>query len=191
MEFSMSLELISAVKWCAVIAACCVASVIDVRRRKIPNNLTAPLLLSAFAWGMLSGGVDGLTTALLGMLVAGLPFFVLWMIGGGGAGDAKMMFAIGAWLGPENAFIAAIAVGIAGGLLSLAYAGAHKRVLISLANTGWMVLTMPFVLLGPGRLQDRQKLLPGSGDVPLKTPYSLAMLAGTCAAAMWVWTCAH
>jgi len=62
---------------------------------------------------------------------------------------------------------------------------------ISLLNTAWMTLTLPLVLLGPGRLQERQKLCPPSGDRPLKTPYSVAMLAGTCAAAMWVWTWAH
>ena len=138
----------------------------------------------------MTGGFAGLGEAFGGMAIAGLPFFLLWMIGGGGAGDAKMMFAIGTWLGIDNGFIAAVSVGVAGGILSLAYAVGHGRLLISLLNTAWMMLTLPFVVLGPGRLQERQKLLPPSGDQPLKTPYSVAMLAGTCAAAMWVWTCA-
>lgn len=174
------------VPWAVVIVASAVAVTVDVRSRRIPNKLTGPLLLGGLVWGLLSGGTDGLWQAFGGMAVAGVPFILLWLIGGGGAGDAKMMLALGSWLGTEHAFIAAIAVALAGAILSLVYAKAHRRLLRALANTAWMIVTLPFVLLGPGRLQDRQKLLPGSSDQPLKTPYSVAMLAGTVAAAGWV-----
>jgi Flp pilus assembly protein protease CpaA len=174
------------INWCVVIAGCCVAAAIDVYCRRIPNKLTGPLLFIGLLWWMFHGEFG---SSLSGMAVAGLPFFVLWMMGGGGAGDAKMMLALGAWLGTDRAFFCAIAVGIAGGILSLIYAGAHRRLKFALANTGWMILSMPFVVLGPGRLLDRQKLMPASADKPLKTPYSLAMLAGTCALAGWMWVC--
>jgi len=181
---------VKVIGWAVVIAACCYAVTVDVRVRRIPNKLTFPLWLAGILFWLVTGGIAGLGEAFGGMAIAGLPFFLLWMIGGGGAGDAKMMFAIGAWLGIDNGFVAAVSVGVAGGLLSLAYAVGHGRLLISLMNTAWMTLTLPFVVLGPGRLQERQKIVPPSGDRPLKTPYSVAMLAGTCAAAMWVWTCA-
>jgi prepilin peptidase CpaA len=177
------------IQWGVVITACCVAAIIDVRCRRIPNQLTVPLFLTGVAWWVAARGMGGLADALAGMAVAGAPFFLLWLTGGGGAGDAKMMFAIGAWLGPVDGFLATLAVALAGGILSLAYATAHRRSLIALANALWMTFTLPFVLLGPGRFSDRQKLVPASGDVPLKTPYSVAMLAGTCAAAGWIWIC--
>ncbi len=185
----MPAALLHSVGWIVVISACLAAVRVDVRVRRIPNKLTFPLWAGGILWWLAIAGWSGIGETFGGMAVAGLPFFVLWMIGGGGAGDAKMMFAIGAWLGLANAFVAAVAVGIAGGILSLAYAAGHRRLLISLMNTGWMMLTLPFVVLGPGRLQDRQKLMPVSGDQPLKTPYSVAMLIGTIAAAAWIWTC--
>jgi prepilin peptidase CpaA len=177
---------VMAVKWFAVIAACCVAAVIDVRRRKIPNRLTIPLFLSGIAFWILTRGLGGLGETLGGVVVAGLPFYVLWMIGGGGAGDAKMMIALGAWVGIEDAAIVAIAVGLAGGLLSIGYALARGRLTIAMANTGWMMLTLPMVVFG-----QRARVSPPSGDEPVKTPYSVAMLAGTCAAAIWIYTCAR
>ena len=177
-----------AFNWFVVIAACCCAVSVDVRVRKIPNKLTLPLWLAGILWSVSTGGMTGLGETFGGMAVAGLPFFLLWIIGGGGAGDAKMMFAIGAWLGITHGFYAACAVGVAGGILSLGYALGHGRLLNSLANTAWMTITLPFVLLGPGGISERQKLMPPTAE-KLKTPYSVAMLAGTVAAALWVWSC--
>src|SRR4051812_37292377 len=74
--------------WIVVIAACCYAVTIDVRVRRIPNALTFPLWGAGIAWWLITGGFAGLGEAFGGMAIAGLPFFVLWMIGGGGAGDA-------------------------------------------------------------------------------------------------------
>lgn len=186
---ALTTEVIRAIGWAVVIAATCYAVTIDVRVRRIPNNLTLPLWICGMIWGLASGGFNGLADSLLGMAVAGLPFFMLWIIGGGGAGDAKMMFAIGAWLGLPNAFVTIIAVGVAGGILSLVYAFRHGRLVSSVMNTVWMMVSVPFVVLGPGRLQDKQRVMPASADQPLKTPYSVAMLMGTVAAAIWVYTC--
>ena len=180
--------LFTLVNWMVVITACGVATNVDLRCRRIPNKLTFPLLASGLAWWLIIGGLHGFYDSLGGMAIAGFPFIILWIMGGGGAGDAKMMLAIGAWLGIDHGFVAAVSVGLAGGLLSLAYAKAHRRLVSAVANTAWMIVTMPFALLGPGFLQDRQKLMPTSSDKPLKTPYSVAMLAGTCGAALWLLT---
>lgn len=82
-----------------------VAAVTDLRTRKIPNKLTIP----AFVLGLIFQlwfhpyGDETIVGSLLNVAAAfGLGFgtlFVLWMVGGGGAGDTKMMGALSVWLG--------------------------------------------------------------------------------------------
>ena len=79
----------------------------DLRTRRIPNWLTVPSLVLALivhgCHGLVVHGYRGLMDELLFSLLGfaagfGVLFF-LWLIGGGGAGDVKMMAALGAWLG--------------------------------------------------------------------------------------------
>lgn len=71
----------------------------DTRSRRIPNWLT----LSAFALGLVYQGVfhqgPGLVDAGWAFVVGFGTFFVLWIIGGGGGGDVKLMGALSVWLG--------------------------------------------------------------------------------------------
>src|SRR5687767_14629109 len=126
------IDAFTAVIWMVVIAGSFLAVTVDVRCRRIPNKLTLPLWAAGVTVWLITGGIGGLGDSLGGMAIAGLPFFLLWIISGTGAGDAKMMFAIGAWLGIKYAFVATVAVGVAGGILSLAYAVGHGRLLITL-----------------------------------------------------------
>ncbi len=62
-----------------------------------------------------------------------LPFFLL---GGMGAGDVKLMAALGAWLGPAEAFAIAIYASLAGGVLALGVALATGYLRTALRNVG-------------------------------------------------------
>jgi prepilin peptidase CpaA len=107
------------VQWGVVIGASLAAALIDLRIRKIPNRLTLPLAATGFAFAALSGGWAGAGDSLAGFLALLLPFFALFALKGTGAGDAKMMGAIGAWLGLRSGIVVLLAVAIAGGVLSL------------------------------------------------------------------------
>ncbi len=71
----------------------------DLRTRQIPNWLTVPSLVLALTVHSFHGRLDGLVFSLLGFAAGFGVLFLLWLIGGGGGGDVKMMAALGAWLG--------------------------------------------------------------------------------------------
>jgi prepilin peptidase CpaA len=64
-----------------------------------------------------------------------LPFFAL---GGMGAGDVKLLAALGAWLGPTQAVWLALFSLIAGGVLGLAVALGFGYLTQAFANILWM-----------------------------------------------------
>src|SRR5262245_53599856 len=79
------------------------AAVIDVRTRRIPNWLTVSGLATGIIFQTAIGGISGLGLALAGFAVGFGILLVLWLVGGGGGGDVKLMAAIGAWVGPLHA----------------------------------------------------------------------------------------
>lgn len=90
-----------------VVAFTLVAAVCDYRTKKLPNWLTVPAFAAGLLYHVIHGAVvDGFSGAWseflfsMGGFATGFGIlFVLWLIGGGGAGDVKMMGALGAWLG--------------------------------------------------------------------------------------------
>lgn len=88
------------------------AAVCDYRTKKLPNWLTVPGFAAALAFHAVSGGLaggwagvgHGLLYAFGGFGVGFGILLVLWLIGGGGAGDVKLMGALGAWFGAKHTF---------------------------------------------------------------------------------------
>jgi prepilin peptidase CpaA len=101
-------------------AALLVASVSDIRSRRIPNWLVMALAVLGMLYSAISlSPVHGVTRALLGMLlgfVLWIPFYALRMLG---AGDVKLFAAASCWLALSQVIGAALAAALAGGVLSV------------------------------------------------------------------------
>ncbi len=95
------MSFLSVVFGVVVVAFTLGAAVIDLRTQKIPNWLTVPFCLAGIAFNLIWQGWAGLQVSLLGFAAGFAIMFVLWLIGGGGAGDLKLMAALGTWLGPK------------------------------------------------------------------------------------------
>ena len=81
--------------------------------------LTLPSILIALVYHTISSGTGGLLFSLAG-LGAGIGLLILpYLMGGMGAGDAKLMGAVGAYVGARGVFIAFLFTAVAGGLYAL------------------------------------------------------------------------
>jgi prepilin peptidase CpaA len=151
-----------------------IAVLTDVRERRIPNEVTVggavvALILASIA----TGGVPG--ASLLGMAVALALTVPLFALGALGAGDAKLMAAVGAFVGIGNLLPVVLYAGLAGGLLGLVSSirrGVIIPVLLETRNTVVHTLTL-------GRYGRRQTI----EDPDARTiPYGVAIAAGALAA---------
>jgi prepilin peptidase CpaA len=77
-----------------------VAAISDWRTRKLPNWLTVSALVTALVFHIAMGGFSGLLFSLSGFAIGFGILLILWLVGGGGGGDVKLMGAVGAWMGP-------------------------------------------------------------------------------------------
>jgi prepilin peptidase CpaA len=107
----------------------------DARSRRIPNRLTYAAIAAGFAVRAALGGWLGLESAVWGALAAGGVFFLLFVVGGMGGGDVKLMAAVGAWAGLNQAVPILLAAALAGGVLAIVYMIANRSVGRTLLNS--------------------------------------------------------
>jgi len=93
----------------------------DLRRHRIPNALTGLGVIAGLALQAVGGGVHGLTSGLLGVGVGLACFAPFYLLRAMGAGDVKLLAAIGAFLGPLGCFYAALASLLVGGVGAISY----------------------------------------------------------------------
>ena len=108
-----------------------VATLTDVTSHRIPNTLLAPALSIAILAATAFGGMHGLQMAIAGFGVGLAMMLPLYLIGGMGAGDVKLLAVAGAFLGPHGALIAGVMTFVAGalfGLIWLAWRVVHPSI---------------------------------------------------------------
>jgi prepilin peptidase CpaA len=106
----------------AAIGVATVAVGCDLATRRIPNQLTFGAALVALVVQGYAAGWPGVAASLAGWLVGIAFFFPVFALGGMGAGDVKLLGAIGAWVGPVTAAWVALYSAVAGGVMALGVA---------------------------------------------------------------------
>ena len=96
-----------------------IAAVIDIRVKKIPNLITFPTMVLGPVYYGVTNGWDGLLFSLGGLALGMGIFFILYMMGGMGAGDVKLMGAVGAIVGSKGILLTALFSAIVGGVYAL------------------------------------------------------------------------
>jgi prepilin peptidase CpaA len=118
----------------ALIAVVATAAVYDVRTRKIPNWLNLSGVILGLGLNTLLLHAHGIVVALLGMGLALLIYVPLYLIRGMGAGDVKLMAAVGSIAGPQNWLGIFLVTAILGGIAAFALVLSKRRIPETLAN---------------------------------------------------------
>jgi prepilin peptidase CpaA len=118
-----------------------VSAIVDLRSRRVPN----PLTLGVAALG-LTLAVVGLSGVSPMGAVAGLALGLLLMlpghvIGATGAGDVKLLAALGTLLGPRGIVVAFVYAALAGGILALIVARRRRVLRETVERTATLVRT--------------------------------------------------
>lgn len=157
------------------------AGVLDWRFRKIPNWLTVSGAVLGIAANVILFRSPGLKTALLGMLLGLallLPFVLLRSLG---AGDWKLVGALGACLGPRSLLAVLFGAILVAGAMALGviiWKGRLKQTLLNMAR----MLAAVFSLRMPGAEVSLDN--PESTKIPFGVAVALAVLFYGIAAAM-------
>ena len=163
----------------AVLLVAFTAVAFDVRTRRIPNVLSFGAAAAALAYGFIEGGLSGAGSAAGAWMLGAALFFPFFAVGGMGAGDVKLMAAIGTWLGPGDVFYAALYAAIAGAVFAVGLALAKGCLRQTFANVQLLVLHWRVVGFVP-----HEQLNLGTATSP-RLAYAVPILTGT-AAAIWL-----
>jgi prepilin peptidase CpaA len=107
----------------AAASACAmIGSVYDVKSRRVPNFLTGPAILAGLMLHGLLEGWHGLLNSAGAGLICGGIFLIFYLAGGMGAGDVKLITAMGCLLGTHYVAFLLAFTGIAGGIMAVGLA---------------------------------------------------------------------
>jgi prepilin peptidase CpaA len=146
---------------------------IDWRTRRIPNWLTVSGALIGIAIHTFQSGRHGLDMALQGMILALISLLPMVLVRAMGAGDWKLMGALGAVLGPVMMLVALIGAIFVSGIMAIVVIVRAKRVKETFTNI--FVLVQGFLSFG---LRTNPVISLDNPDL-IKLPFGVAVAAAT------------
>jgi prepilin peptidase CpaA len=122
------------------VAATAAAVITDLRARRIPNAVTAATAITGLALAALGASGISFRASFVGFVLGLLLMLPGHLLGATGAGDVKLLAAVGAVLGPQRILAAFLYTAIAGGALALVVALRGRRLRRTLASSGRLLI---------------------------------------------------
>ncbi|NRB38777.1 MAG: prepilin peptidase [Pseudomonadales bacterium] len=147
--------------------------IIDIVSFKIPNFLVFIIAFFGLVGQLVFWGFEGLLDGGLGLVCGLLIFIPFYIKGCMGAGDVKLMAAIGCTLGIKITLFASLYTLIAGGFIALLWLAVGGELITQLRR--YFLMSKTFICT-------RQMIYinPEDASISLKRfPYSLAIVSGT------------
>ncbi|CAE6722108.1 prepilin peptidase [Paraburkholderia nemoris] len=159
-----------------VVTLALLAALWDMQTRRIPNWLVATGLIAAIPvqW-FTQGGIDGMEMWLGGMLLGGAIFMPGYAMRLMGAGDVKLMAAIGAFCGAYGALEIGLVTCVIGGIGSLAILLRRRQMRAGLS--GVAALLVSCTTPGNGARQRQGGVAESSATGSM--PYGVAIAIGS------------
>jgi prepilin peptidase CpaA len=149
------------------------AVICDIWVAKIPNVITLPGMIIGILYHGAIHGVSGAVLSISGLLLGSVVFLPFYFLKGMGAGDIKLMGAVGALVGLKGVIPAIVFTALAGGIYALVFILCNPWILKRYIYCSVSILKT-LVLAG-------QLILPPlyeKGKRP-KVRYGIAIAAGT------------
>jgi prepilin peptidase CpaA len=167
-----------------LVAVVGIAAIYDVRWRRIPNWLVLAGLLLGIGLNAFLFEWAGLKSSLFGLAIAFLIYFPLYLLRGMGAGDVKLMAAVGAIVGWPNWLGIFVVTSIFGGAAAVVLLLARGKLRATLWNLGFLVQR-----LGSLQAPYAKEELDISSPKSVKLPHGVAIACGSLLflGAAWIW----
>jgi len=151
------------------------ASWIDYSQRRVPNWLNLALVMAGFLMQAVFVGSAGVGAGILGLLTGLGLLIVPWLMHGMGAGDVKLLAAVGVWLGPVltlYSFVIGAVIGAAVAMIMILWT---RRLKMACANMGIILVKCSSVRTMFSEFGSAKSF----GDTSQLLPYGVPLTAGT------------
>ncbi|HWQ54810.1 MAG TPA: A24 family peptidase [Bryobacteraceae bacterium] len=168
----------------ALLALVLTAAVYDFRFRRIPNWLAVTGFCAGLALNTVLGGWGGLGLSLAGFGAAFGIYFLLYMIHAMGAGDVKLMGAVGSLVGASNWMVLFASTAIVGGLAAIVLVIVKGRLRQTFWNIGF-ILSELLHFRAPYMTKDE---LDVKSEKAVTLPHGVSIAMGTVVLLYLLWT---
>jgi prepilin peptidase CpaA len=145
----------------------------DLKSRRIPNFITGPSILCGLILHGMIDGWHGVLIALAAGLTCGVIFLIFYLAGGMGAGDVKLITAVGCLAGFSHIASILIITSLFGGVMAVGLAFMRGQLKQTLVNVGTLAAHH-----GEAGLTPHPELNVKNRST-LRLPYGIAIAAGS------------